>query len=146
MINKKEFQAQNNLRGLNKIRIKFLHRIARNILSPKIRLKLYKWMGISIGENVFIGTETFLDDEVPNLITIEKNVVIAFRVTIVAHDDTNGKVAPVLVKEGAYIGTGAIITMGTEIGKNAVVGAGAVVTKNVPENSTVVGVPAKIID
>ena len=103
-------------------------------------------MGISIGENVFIGTETFLDDEVPNLITIEKNVVIAFRVTIVAHDDTNGKVAPVLVKEGAYIGAGAIITMGTEIGKNAIVGAGAVVTKNVPENSTVVGVPAKIID
>ena len=102
------------------------------------------WVFLSV--KMYLLAETFLDDEVPNLITIEKNVVIAFRVTIVAHDDTNGKVAPVIVKEGAYIGTGSIITMGTEIGKNAIVGAGAVVTKNVPENSTVVGVPAKIID
>ena len=102
-------------------------------------------MGVSIGKNVFIGTESFIDDEVPNLISIEDNVVIAFRTTIVAHDDTNNKVAPILTKKGAYIGTGAIISMGVEIGENAIVGAGAVVTKNVPNNCTVVGIPAKPI-
>jgi sugar O-acyltransferase (sialic acid O-acetyltransferase NeuD family) len=54
----------------------------------------------------------------------------------------------VFIKEGAYIGTGAVIINGTEdkpleIGTYAVVGAGAVVTKDVPPGVTVVGVPAK---
>jgi acetyltransferase-like isoleucine patch superfamily enzyme len=54
----------------------------------------------------------------------------------------------VFIKEGAYIGTGAVIINGTEdkpleIGAYAVVGAGAVVTKDVPPGVTVVGVPAK---
>jgi sugar O-acyltransferase (sialic acid O-acetyltransferase NeuD family) len=54
----------------------------------------------------------------------------------------------VFIKEGAYIGTGAVIVNGTEdkpleIGAYAVVGAGAVVTKDVPPGVTVVGVPAK---
>jgi len=54
----------------------------------------------------------------------------------------------VFIKEGVYIGTGAVIINGTEdkpleIGAYAVVGAGAVVTKDVPPGVTVVGVPAK---
>ena len=101
--------------------------------------------GVSLGQNVFVGTESFIDDEVPNLITIQDDVIIAFRTTIVAHDDTNNKVAPITIKKGAYIGTGAIISMGVEIGENAIVGAGAVVTKNVTDNCTVVGIPAKPI-
>ena len=145
MIDKKEYQRKNRLYGLNKVRIKFLHRIARKTLVPSLRILFYRWMGISIGQNVFVGTESFIDDEVPNLITIEDDVVIAFRTTIVAHDDTNSKVAPITIKKGAYIGTGAIISMGVEIGENAIVGAGAVVTKNVSNNCTVVGIPAKPI-
>lgn len=145
MNDKKEYQKQNRLYGLKKVRIKFLHRIARKTLVPSLRILLYRWMGVSIGQNVFIGTESFIDDEVPNLITIEDNVIIAFRTTIVAHDDTNNKVAPITIKKGAYIGTGAIISMGVEIGENAIVGAGAVVTKNVTNNCTVVGIPAKPI-
>ena len=47
------------------------------------------------------------------------------------------------VHEGASIGSGVTVICGITIGANARVGAGAVVTKNVPENSVVVGVPAK---
>ena len=44
-----------------------------------------------------------------------------------------------------YIATGAKILGGITIGNNCVIGANAVVLKDVPDNSMVVGVPAKII-
>lgn len=49
------------------------------------------------------------------------------------------------VKIGSYteIGAGAVVLPGLEIGANVHVGAGAVVTKNIPDNQTVVGIPAK---
>lgn len=43
------------------------------------------------------------------------------------------------------IGANATITQGVTIGENAVVAAGAVVTKEVPDNTVVGGIPAKII-
>ncbi len=49
------------------------------------------------------------------------------------------------VQEGAYIGTGANIIEKKVIGAWSVVGAGATVIKNVPANSTVVGVPAQVV-
>jgi acetyltransferase-like isoleucine patch superfamily enzyme len=52
---------------------------------------------------------------------------------------------PIILKKESYIGTGAIILGGVTIGENSIVGAGAVVTKDVLENSTVAGVPARII-
>ncbi|MBI4065007.1 acyltransferase [Candidatus Gottesmanbacteria bacterium] len=54
------------------------------------------------------------------------------------------KEAPVMIKRGAYIGTGAILLPGVTIGAESVVGAGAVVTKNVPDHVVVVGVPARV--
>jgi acetyltransferase-like isoleucine patch superfamily enzyme len=47
--------------------------------------------------------------------------------------------------QGASIGNNATLLPGIVIGKFAVVGAGSVVTKDVLENTTVVGVPAKAI-
>ncbi|WP_318471298.1 CatB-related O-acetyltransferase [Photobacterium leiognathi] len=44
-----------------------------------------------------------------------------------------------------WIGTGAIILRGVNIGNGAVIGANAVVTKNVPDYAVAVGVPAKVI-
>lgn len=49
----------------------------------------------------------------------------------------------VVVEEGAMIGAGAVVLPRVHIGKNALVGAGAVVTKNVEDNTIVIGNPAK---
>lgn len=49
----------------------------------------------------------------------------------------------VVVGDGAFIGTGASILPRVRIGMHAVVGAGAVVTRDVPDNVTVAGNPAK---
>lgn len=49
----------------------------------------------------------------------------------------------VSIGEGSFIGAGAIVRQGITIGKNCMIGAGSVVVKDVPDNTTVVGVPAR---
>lgn len=53
--------------------------------------------------------------------------------------------APVVIGNNVWIGSNATILPGVTIGDNAVVAAGAVVTKDVPVNTVVAGVPAKIM-
>lgn len=49
----------------------------------------------------------------------------------------------VKIGDGTFVGANAVIRQGVTVGKNAMIGAGAVVVKNVPDNVTVIGVPAK---
>ena len=51
----------------------------------------------------------------------------------------------ITVGDGTFIGIGASIKENITIGKNAVIGAGSVVLKDVPDNTTVYGVPAKAV-
>lgn len=48
----------------------------------------------------------------------------------------------VVIEEGCWIGTRAIILKGVRVGKGSVIGAGAIVTKDVPPYSIYVGVPS----
>jgi len=50
----------------------------------------------------------------------------------------------VIIEDGAIIGARAVIKAGVTVGKNSVVAMGAVVTKDVPPDSVVIGVPAKV--
>lgn len=49
------------------------------------------------------------------------------------------------IKEGVWIGAGAIILGGVTIGEGSIIGAGAVIRENVPPNTLVTGVPGKVI-
>ena len=49
----------------------------------------------------------------------------------------------VKVGSKSFIGANAVVRQGITIGSNAMIGAGAVVVKDVPDNTTVIGVPAK---
>ncbi len=50
-----------------------------------------------------------------------------------------------VIKDRANIGSDTIIVAPVKIGKSAVTGAGSVITKNIPDNTVVVGVPARIL-
>lgn len=103
-----------------------------------------------IGKNVFINFDcTFLD---LGGITIEDNVLIAPKVSLLSEghpmepENRHALVPrPIHIKKNAWIGAGATILQGVTIGENAVVASGAVVSKDVPDNTIVGGIPAKII-
>ncbi|MDO5157089.1 MAG: acyltransferase [Eubacteriales bacterium] len=50
------------------------------------------------------------------------------------------------IGNNVHIGTGTIIMPGVTIGSNCIIGCGAIVTKNIPDNSIAVGVPARVIE
>ena len=52
---------------------------------------------------------------------------------------------PIKIGNNVYIGNNVIILPGVTIGNNVVIGAGAVVSKNIPDNSVAVGIPARVI-
>lgn len=140
------FERQLNQKGfLITFRNKIFGLLGQYVLSNQFRVRLFRCMGVEVGRNVFIGKYCLIDDAFPDLISIEDNVNIAFGVTVVAHDASKRKAAKVLIRKGAYIGTGAIILPGVVVGKNAVVGAGAVVNRDVADGIQVGGVPAKKI-
>ena len=104
----------------------------------------------TIGKGVVIAPNCTINTDA----VIGNNVIINTG-AIIEHDniiEDNTHIAPgvcmaggVRVKSKATIGIGAIILDDLTIGENATVGAGAVVTRNVPDNTIVVGIPAKII-
>ncbi len=104
----------------------------------------------TIGKNVFINFDcVFLD---LGGIIIEDDVLIAPKVSLLteghpieAENRQSLTVAPIHIKKNAWIGANATILPGITIGENAVVAAGSVVSKDVPDNTVVGGIPAKII-
>ena len=105
---------------------------------------------IQIGKKVFINHAcTCLD---MGGITIEDDVLIGPKVNLVTEnhpiDPANRKALickPIVIKRNAWIGAAATIMPGVTIGENSIVAAGAVVSKDVPANTIVAGVPAKVL-
>ncbi len=92
--------------------------------------------GVHIGDGVFIGHNvTFINDKHPRSVNPDGSM----------QTEEDWKVVETFVRDGASVGSSATILCGVTIGEGAIVGAGAVVTKDVPPNSVVAGVPAKVI-
>ena len=105
---------------------------------------------ITVGRRVFINSGCCFQDQ--GGIEIGDNVLIGQQVVIATlnHDlqpekRANMLPAPVKIGNDVWIGAHATILSGVTIGDGAVVAAGAVVTKDVPANTIVGGVPAKVI-
>lgn len=61
------------------------------------------------------------------------------------HGDKNINAAPIMIKDGAFIGTRSIILKGVTIGERSIVEAGSVVTKSIPHDEVWAGNPAQFI-
>jgi len=107
---------------------------------------------VKIGDHTWIGPFCSLDG--PGGLTIGSYCSISLGCQLLTHDTvkwalTGGKedyeYAPTEVGNNCFLGTFAVVLKGVTIGDGCVIGAGAVVTKDVPENSIVIGVPARSV-
>lgn len=91
----------------------------------------------------------------PWLMTIGNNVHITENVRFVGHDGGTllfrhlvpdlEITKPITVGDDVYIGNNVLIMPGVTIGKKVIIGAGAIVSRDIPDNSVAVGVPARVI-
>lgn len=94
--------------------------------------------GSIITTNIYIGNHVII-----NLIcTIGHDAIIKDFCTLHPGINVSGNV---ILEECTVIGTGSQIINNLVIGKNSIIGAGAVVNRNLPDNCTAVGIPAKPI-
>lgn len=131
-----------------------LTRVAKVTFSYKIRIGIYKHLGMRIGKDTYIGRLDIIDQTLSSLVTLGDRVTISSGTTLVVSTGPNNsrlrniyprKFGKIIIEDDAWIGTGVIILPGVTIGKMSIVAAGAVVTKDVPPFTVVAGVPAKII-
>ena len=104
--------------------------------------------GIEIHPGAVIGRRFFIDHGMGVVIgetcEIGDNVTLYQGVTLGGTGKERGKRHPTL-EDNVLVATGAKVLGSIVIGANSKVGAGSVVLKNVPMNSTVVGIPGKVV-
>ena len=103
-----------------------------------------------IGKNVFINSGCKVQDqggiEIGDGTLIGHNVVLATLNHALAPERRGDLIPrPIRIGKNVWIGSNAVILPGVTIGDGAVIAAGAAVTKDVPENSVVGGVPARVL-
>lgn len=105
---------------------------------------------IHIGKNVFINMGCKFQDQggifIGDGALIGHNVVLATLNHAASPKDRGSMIpAPIRIGKNVWVGANAVILPGVTIGDGAIVAAGAVVNRDVPENTVVGGVPAKVI-
>lgn len=131
-------------------------------IGKNVKIWHYTYVGdnTEIGKNVMIGSLVHIDYNVkigdntriegsvyiPPLTVIGKNVFIGPGATFTNDPyPMSPKMIGTVVNDGAIIAARAVIKPGIIIGKNSVVGMGSVVTKDVLEETVVIGHPAKVV-
>ena len=91
--------------------------------------------GVTIEDNVFIGHGVmFINDSYPRATNAQGELMT----------ERDWTLEKTLVRHGASVGSGTTILGRVTIGEKAIVGAGSVVTRDVPPNSIVKGIPARL--
>lgn len=128
----------------------FLHaRLHIPVLPRFLALIVRWWTGTEIHPGARIGKGVFIDHAAGVVIgesaIVGDNVTLYQGVTLGATgNEKTWKRHPTL-EAGVFVGSGARILGPVTVGKNAKIGAGSVVVKDVPPETTVVGVPARIV-
>ena len=125
-------------------------------LGTRSVVESYSCINNAVGD-VLIGdyTRIGLHNTIIGPVTIGSHVNLAQGITVTAlnHnfsdsskriDEQGVSTSPVTIKDDVWIGANAVILPGVTIGSHCVVAAGAVVTKDIPDNSIAIGVPAVV--
>lgn len=133
------------------------------MLSTRKRMAYLKKQGIfhEMGEDVSLMLRKI--PLYPELIAFHNNIIIGANVSFVTHDAAHWilnnqaakegirrpavqeKVGCIEIRDNVFVGAGSTLMHGISVGPNAIIGAGSIVTRDVPPNSVVAGVPARVI-
>lgn len=134
------------------------------LLTPRRRYVRYlrKYLGVHIGKDCEIYRSANFGSE-PYLVFLGDHVRVNSGVNFITHDggcwvlrkgisqyeekyrDVD-KINVIRVGNNVHIGTNSFIMPGVSIGNNVIIGCCSVVTHDIPDNSVVAGVPARIIE
>ena len=96
---------------------------------------------LSLSRNTDIGAFTIIEAQYG--VEIQEDAQIGSHCTIYSWSTIDDKQGKVTIKRNACIGTHSVIMPGVTVGENAIVGAFSFVNKDVPDNATVWGIPAR---
>lgn len=102
----------------------------------------YREKGARIGENSRING--IVDGVNPHLVVVGNHCVVGRGAALLTHCPVRGA-RPVTIGDCVWIGYGALVLPGVEIGACCVVGAGSVVTRSMPSQSIIAGNPARVL-
>ena len=105
--------------------------------------------GAKVGENVHIFSSTIDMGNLPmmeigNDVTITEAIVLTHDACLLKKTGYI-KVGKVIIGDNVFISKNCVVLPGVKIGSNVVVGAGVIVTKDIPDNSVIVGNPARVL-
>jgi maltose O-acetyltransferase len=130
-----------------------LRRLKEKILQQRYQARINDLVarGLVLGKNVTIDDTAYIDSGYPYLIRIGDNSSIAGGVRLLAHDATpfkftggHARLGKIEIKDNCFISERTIVLPGVTIGPNVLVAAGSVVNRDIPPNSCVAGVPARV--
>lgn len=121
--------------------------------SDKKKIKYLRKHGMKVGDKCHFNSMSFSTE--PYLIELGRNVTIGAGCDLVTHDgavrlfrneisdaDIFGKI---VIGNNVFIGINSTILPGTIIGNNCIVGAGSVLRGKFPDDSVIIGNPAKVV-
>ena len=136
--------------GLGMLRVWLRGALLETVLklpSNRLKLRVLRRVGVSIGRGVYISPGAWVDPVYPQLISIEDGVFIGTGARIFTHEFRRDefRAGRVIIRRGAFVGAHSLIACGVEIGEDATVAAGTALARDVPSGYTALGNPARIV-
>ncbi len=121
-------------------------------VSNERRNNYLRRLGVKVGKNCKIHTVSFSTE--PYLVEIGDNARITSGTIFITHDGGvnsflgeigGGIFGKIIIGNNVFIGSNSIILLNSTIGNNCIIGAGSVVRGHFPDDSVIIGNPAKVV-